>query len=87
MKNLLFLSALILITSCSSGIKPVEGTPTAMLGEGAIWHPEKEALLWVDITSGKVYMYKADKGMIHDISLESMVGTIVPATVHRPGNQ
>lgn len=80
MKNLLFLSALILITSCSSGIKPVEGTPTAMLGEGAIWHPEKEALLWVDITSGKVYMYKPDKGMIHDISLESMVGTIVPAT-------
>lgn len=80
MKNLLFLSAVILITSCSSGIKPVDNTPSAGLGEGAIWHPEKKALLWVDITGGKVYMYKPGEGMLHDISLESMVGTVVPAT-------
>lgn len=80
MKNLLFLSAIILLTSCSSGVKPVENTPTAKLGEGAIWHPEKEALLWVDITGGKVFMYKPDEGMLQDISLESMVGTVVPST-------
>lgn len=79
MKNLLFLSAIILLASCSSGVKPVENTPTAKLGEGAIWHPEKEALLWVDITGGKVFMYNPNEGMLQDISLESMVGTVVPS--------
>jgi sugar lactone lactonase YvrE len=79
MKNLLFLSAIILLASCSSGVKPVENTPTAKLGEGAIWHPEKEALLWVDISGGKVFMYKPDEGMLQNISLESMVGTVVPS--------
>jgi sugar lactone lactonase YvrE len=80
MKTILSLSALLLLASCNSGVKTVENTPTATLGEGAIWHPEKEALLWVDITDGKVFMYKPEKGMIHNIDLESMVGTVVPSS-------
>lgn len=80
MKKNLFLPALILLASCNAGIQPVEQTPSANLGEGAVWHPEKEALLWVDITGGKVFMYKPEKGMIHNIDLESMVGTVVPSS-------
>ncbi|MFW5754778.1 MAG: SMP-30/gluconolactonase/LRE family protein [Marinilabiliaceae bacterium] len=58
---------------------PVENTPQAKLGEGSIWHPEKKAQMWVDITEGRVFMYKPAEGMIHNIELESMVGTVVPA--------
>jgi sugar lactone lactonase YvrE len=80
MRTIFFLSALILLASCKTGVQQVKNTPTAKLGEGAIWHPQKEALLWVDITGGKVFMYKPHQGMLHNISLESMVGTVVPAT-------
>ena len=80
MKTLLLFLTVALISSCSSGTEPVKETPEAKLGEGAIWHPEKEALMWVDITGGKVFLYKPGKGMVHNIELESMVGTVVPAT-------
>jgi sugar lactone lactonase YvrE len=80
MKTLFFFSALILLASCNTGVKQVKNTPTAELGEGAIWHPEKEALLWVDIIGSKVFMYKPGEGMLQDITLESMVGTVVPST-------
>jgi sugar lactone lactonase YvrE len=80
MKTLFLFSALLLLISRNAGVKPVENTPKAKLGEGAIWHPEKEALLWVDITGGKVFMYKPEEGMIQEVTLESMVGTVVPAT-------
>jgi sugar lactone lactonase YvrE len=80
MKTFLFFSALIFMVSCNTGVKQVENTPTAKLGEGAVWHPEKEALLWVDIPAGKIFMYKPEEGIIQDITLESMVGTVVPAS-------
>ena len=74
------LLALLSLTSCQkTKVEPVSNIPTATLGEGAIWHPGKKALLWVDIIKGKVFMYQPSKGMIHNISLEGMVGTVVPA--------
>ncbi|MFO8001056.1 MAG: SMP-30/gluconolactonase/LRE family protein [Marinilabilia sp.] len=79
MKTLLLLLTMSIISSCSNGTEPVENTPVASLGEGAIWHSEKEALMWVDITEGRVFMYRPGEGMVHDIELESMVGTVVPA--------
>ncbi|HKK68102.1 MAG TPA: SMP-30/gluconolactonase/LRE family protein, partial [Bacteroidales bacterium] len=77
MKTFLLFAALVFMVSCNTGVKTVENTPVAELGEGAVWHPEKEALLWVDITGNKVFMYKPAEGMIQDITLESMVGTVV----------
>lgn len=68
------------MVSCNTDIKTVENTPVAKLGEGAVWHPEKEALMWVDIPAGKVFMYKPEEGIIQDITLESQVGTVVPST-------
>jgi len=79
MKTLLLLLTVAIFSSCSNGTEPVENTPVATLGEGAIWHPEKEALMWVDITKGRVFMYKPGEGMLKNIKLESMVGTVVPA--------
>ncbi|MGM0376047.1 MAG: SMP-30/gluconolactonase/LRE family protein [Bacteroidota bacterium] len=79
MKTLLLLLTVTILSSCSSGTEPVKNTPVASLGEGAIWHPEKEALMWVDITEGRVFMYKPGEGMVQNIELESMVGTVVPA--------
>lgn len=80
MKTFLFFSALIFMVSCNQSVKQVENTPTAELGEGAVWHPEKEALMWLDIPAGKVFMYKPEEGIIQDITLESQVGTVVPST-------
>ena len=79
MKTLVLFLTVALISSCSSGTEPVKNTPVATLGEGAIWHPEKEALMWVDITEGRVFMYKPGEGMLQNFDLESMVGTVVPA--------
>lgn len=81
MRTTIFFSTLLILASCQkTKVEPVKDTPTAKLGEGAIWHPAENALLWVDITEGKLFMYHPQKGMIHNISLESMVGTVVPAS-------
>jgi D-xylonolactonase len=35
-------------------------------GEGPLWHPEEEALYWVDIPDGELYRYDPDDGA-HDL--------------------
>ena len=83
MRFIFFFFFLTMLTACGEQDKqvtPVPNTPTATLGEGAIWHPEKNALMWVDITQGRVFMYKPGEGMLENIELQSMVGTVVPAS-------
>lgn len=80
MRTFITMATVLILTSCGGILKPVEDTPSAQLGEGAIWHPEKEALMWVDIIEGKVFMYKPGEGMVQNIKLGSMVGTVVPAS-------
>lgn len=80
MKTLFLFLTVTIMSSCSSKTEPVKNTPVSSLGEGAIWHPGQEALMWVDITEGRVFMYKPGEGMVKNIELESMVGTVVPAT-------
>ncbi|MGQ1891499.1 SMP-30/gluconolactonase/LRE family protein [Thermophagus sp. OGC60D27] len=80
MRTTILFSTLLILASCQkTKVEPVKATPTAELGEGAIWHPDNKALLWVDITGKKVFMYHPQKGMLHNLPLESMVGTVVPA--------
>lgn len=48
----------------------------AKLGEGPIWHPEDQALYWVDIDGCTVHRHTADSN--ESISVPERVGTVVP---------
>lgn len=50
----------------------------ALLGEGAIWHAQKQLLYWIDIDPGLVHIYDPATNQDRTLSLGQPVGTIVP---------
>lgn len=50
------------------------------LGEGAIWDPVMQKLLWIDITRGKIFIYHENDGSNKHIDLRQTIGTVVPYT-------
>lgn len=51
--------------------------PTA-LGEGPVWHPTRNALLWVDIMGAAVHLFDPASGEDRALPTPSHVGTVVP---------
>jgi sugar lactone lactonase YvrE len=61
-------------------VEIVENTPLSQLGEGIIWHPVRQVWYWVDITGQQLHRYDPVTRQTVSIMLESMIGTVVPAT-------
>ena len=55
----------------------------AKLGEGALWEPQKEVLLWVDIEGRKLMIFNPEKGTNEVIDVEERIGTVVPVDQKR----
>lgn len=52
----------------------VHDTTRCLLGEGALWHPEREQLFWCDILSNRVLSRTA--GALHDWSFDGPVSCL-----------
>jgi sugar lactone lactonase YvrE len=71
---------------CACGLQAV--TPElafkagATTGEGAIWHPERKTLFWVDIEGKTLYEFIPEKGDCRTWTFDRMVSTVVPETEH-----
>lgn len=53
---------------------------TATTGEGAIWHPERRSLFWVDIEGKTLYEFLPEKKDCRKWTFDKMVTTVVPET-------
>jgi len=50
----------------------------AQLGEGALWNPLNNTLLWIDIEGKKLNVYNPEKKSNKTIGLDKRIGTVVP---------
>ena len=50
----------------------------ATLGEGAIWHSQKQVLFWVDILGKRFWRFDPATGQQEPFEVGQFVGTIVP---------
>uniref|UniRef100_A0A7S3PFK1 SMP-30/Gluconolactonase/LRE-like region domain-containing protein n=1 Tax=Aplanochytrium stocchinoi TaxID=215587 RepID=A0A7S3PFK1_9STRA len=48
------------------------------LGEGAVWCPITEKLLWIDVKRGRIHIYDAETKTNRTIEVEQPIGTVVP---------
>ncbi len=51
---------------------------TAILGEGALWHPTEQVLYWVDIEGKALHIFDPETKANTCISVGERVGTVVP---------
>lgn len=49
-------------------------------GEGALWHPDRQTLFWVDIEGRKLYEYHPSSKSRQEWKFDRMVSTVVPET-------
>jgi sugar lactone lactonase YvrE len=49
-------------------------------GEGAIWHPDRNSLFWVDIEGKKLFEYIPEKKACRVWRFDRMISTVVPET-------
>jgi len=49
------------------------------LGEGPLWHPQRETLWWVDITGGKLFEARLDGTPPRTLALNGLPSALVPA--------
>ena len=61
-----------------SGTVEVVIDAQANLGEGAIWHAQKQVLYWVNIMDNEVYIYDPVTNENRTIDVGQYVGTVVP---------
>ena len=54
----------------------------AQLGEGAIWHPDRGSLFWVDIEKRTLYEFMPEKKKCRSWQFDRKVTTVVPETDH-----
>ncbi len=54
----------------------------ATTGEGAIWHPDRQSLFWVDIEGKTLYEYLPDRKDCRKWTFDRMVTTVVPETAN-----
>lgn len=70
--------------SCSPEVKEIVPElafrAEATTGEGAIWHPERQTLFWVDIEGQTLYEYQPEKKECSSWKFDRMVSTVVPET-------
>lgn len=86
MKNWInnYLCLLLFATTLLGCSKSIEMTAELSLqaeattGEGAIWHPERESLFWVDIEGCKLYEYAPERQNCREWTFDRMVSTVVP---------
>lgn len=68
--------------SCSSPHKPevpqVVFRAEATTGEGAIWHPGRQTLFWVDIEGKKLYEFHPAEKKCNEWTFDRMITTVVP---------
>ena len=50
----------------------------ARLGEGAIWHAQKQLFYWINILGNEVHIYDPVSGEDRVINVGQYVGTVVP---------
>lgn len=82
--SFLFVVSMLLLISCSSNPTVVDSQlvykAEAMTGEGAIWHPCRNSLFWVDIEGKRLYEYMPKQGECRQWDFDRMVTTVVPET-------
>lgn len=80
--NSILLSLLLPLVSCTSPTAPITATlafeAKATTGEGAIWHPERQTLFWVDIEGKTLYEYQPAGKTCSSWQFDRMVSTVVP---------
>ena len=54
----------------------VTDTPRSLLGEGPIWDPRSEELVWVDILNGRIHAYSPREGRSSSIDVGGTVGAV-----------
>lgn len=52
----------------------------AELGEGAVWHPHRQSLFWVDILGKKIHEASPDSGTTLTRPVPQYIGALVPTT-------
>lgn len=50
----------------------------ARLGEGAIWHPDRQSLFWVDIEEKTLYEFLPQKRNCRSWKFDRKISTVVP---------
>ncbi|MCW5912641.1 MAG: SMP-30/gluconolactonase/LRE family protein [Cyclobacteriaceae bacterium] len=56
----------------------LEWEGTAILGEGAIWHPTENKLYWVDIEGKQLHIYDPSTKSNRSFLVGARIGTVVP---------
>lgn len=78
----LLLSLLLSIGSCHTNPLQTEAEPVyqakAMTGEGAVWHPGRSSLFWVDIEGKTLYEFKPETGRCEQWIFHRMVTAVAP---------
>ena len=59
-------------------VQPIVDTLRAALGEGAIWHPSRKTLFWVDLTGQRLYELVPSERHCHRWDFDAPVSTVVP---------
>ncbi len=80
--NIFILSLLLILLPGCGNDKATKAslayTAEATTGEGAIWHPERRTLFWVDIEGCKLYEYSPELDVCHQWKFDRMVSSVVP---------
>lgn len=52
------------------------------LGEGPLWDPIQQCILWIDIAMGKIYQYHGENGRLESMEVGQKIGAIAAVAGH-----